>query len=126
MSRSHRSRHRPPRRTGSRTSRRVQRHWRVRLRHRQHAGPMRLTLRTNCGRGVALGVSLALLTVPFLVSCARQPLHLSPSTSQQAANPPPGPPASPRPIHFQGLDHNYRGSTSIHSEERQSHQKEPP
>ena len=125
MSHSHRSRHRRRRCPGPRTPRSVQRRWRVRLRHRQFTGPMRLPLRTNCDRGVALSVSLAMLALPFLASCARQPPHVSRSPSQQAVSPPPVGPASPRTIRFQGLDHNYRGSTSINSKDGQTHQKEP-
>ena len=78
---------------------------------------------TTRDRGVALGLSLALLTLPFLASCDRTSVSPAPARPTPAAPPPPKP---QRAITFQGLDYDYRGSTAILPDDRMTHQKEPP
>ncbi|MDB5348492.1 MAG: hypothetical protein JWP89_6869 [Schlesneria sp.] len=126
MSHSPRSRRHVRRRTGLRTPRSNQRRWQVRRRHRRIVAPARLTVLVTRDRSVAFSVSLALFMLPFLMSCAHQSAHLQRSTSNQTAVSGPKRPESSGTVRYQGLDYNYSGSTSAHSQNRQIQQKGPP
>jgi hypothetical protein len=123
---SHRSRRHGQRRAGLRTPRSIQRRWQVRRSHRRILAPARVTPFLTRGRSAAFGVSLAMLTLPFLVSCARQPSQLPRSSSNQAIAPAPARPESSGTIRYQGLDYDYSGSASAHSQSAQNQQKGPP
>lgn len=98
----------------------------IALAHRRKSKElMRSPMTTTCNQGVALSLSLALLSLPFLASCARESTRLAPSSPVPTAAPPTPPPKSSRTIHFQGLDHDYRGSTGILPDDRRVHRKEP-
>ena len=83
------------------------------------------------GRGgrVALGLTLAILSFPLLASCDRTPKRLAPTVPLPNKPVPtkPAPPAKPgRTITFQGLDNDFRGSTTVLPDDRVIHHKEPP
>jgi len=67
-------------------------------------------------RGLALGLSLLFLTLPCLASCGQRP----PPTTR----PPQQPAAVPPGIRFRGLDHEYRGSSTVQPDQTLRHQKE--
>ena len=66
---------------------------------------------------LAIGFSLALLTVPILVSCG------SGSSRTVSSKPPPATP--PRTITFRGLDNDYRGHSTVESGGRVLHRRNP-
>lgn len=98
----------------------------VLARHHRSKALMRPSMPTTYNQGVALSLSLALLSLPFLTSCARQPARLAPSPPVPTFAHPTPPPKPSRMMHFQGLDHDYRGSTGILPDDRRVHRKEPP
>jgi hypothetical protein len=78
---------------------------------------------------VAIGLSLAILSFPLIVSCNRPPSrtaqtdHLPYKTDTTK----PVPPTKPaRTITFQGLDNDFRGSTTVMPDSRVIYRKEPP
>lgn len=122
---SHRQRSRTTGRNSSRTPKSVQLCWRVRTRRFRSAGPMRLPVRTTCDRRIGLSVSMALLTLPFLASCARQPSHVSQPQSQKKGSQSPVSSDSFGTIRFQGVDHPYRATSSL-SDDPHTQSKDPP
>lgn len=66
---------------------------------------------------LAIGFSLALLTVPILVSCG------SGSSRTVSSKPPPATP--PGTITFRGLDNDYRGHSTVEPGGRILHQRNP-
>ncbi len=96
-------------------------------RHTPHSGTLSRPSRPISRNGrVALGLSLAILSFPLMASCDRT------STPNRPAPPatvptPPAPPAKPsRTITFQGLNNDFRGSTTVLPDDRVIHHKEPP
>ena len=90
--------------------------------------PPRPQLHGRNGR-VAIGLTLAILSFPLMASCDRAPKR--PAPADPLPNKPvptkPAPPARPgRTITFQGLDNDFRGSTTVLPEDRVIHHKEPP
>ena len=78
---------------------------------------------------VALGLTLAILSFPLLASCDRTPNRPTPTGSLPNKPVPtkPAPPAKPsHTITFQGLDNDFRGSTTVLPDDRVIHHKEPP
>ena len=78
---------------------------------------------------VAIGLTLAILSFPLMVSCDRATNRLdSPSPIPTKPLPTkPAPPAKPgRIITCQGLDNDFRGSTTVLPDDRVIHHKEPP
>ena len=78
---------------------------------------------------VAIGLTLAILSFPLMASCDRTPKR--PAPTNPLPNKPvsikPSPPARPgRTIIFQGLDNDFRGSTTVLPDDRVIHHKEPP
>ena len=78
---------------------------------------------------VAIGLTLVILSFPLLASCDRTPNRPAPAGSLPS-KPIPTKPASPakpgRTIIFQGLDNDFRGSTTVLPDDRVIHHKEPP
>ena len=70
---------------------------------------------------VALGLTLAILSFPLLASCDRTPKRPAP-TVPLPNKPVPTKPAQPakpgRTITFQGLDNDFRGSTTVLPDDR--------
>lgn len=78
---------------------------------------------------VAIGLTLAILTFPLMASCDRTPKRPAPTEPlpQKTVTTKPTPPAKPgRTIIFQGLDNDFRGSTTVLPDDRVMHHKEPP
>jgi hypothetical protein len=78
---------------------------------------------------VALGLTLAILSFPLLASCDRTPNRLAPADPLPNKPVPtkPAPLARPgRTITFQGLDNDFRGSTTVLPDGRVIQHKEPP
>lgn len=83
---------------------------------------------------VAIGLTLAILSFPLLASCDRTlkpPAPVDPLPSNAVRNKvvpaKPEPPARPgRTINFQGLDNDFRGSTTVLPDNQVIHHKEPP
>ena len=75
---------------------------------------------------VALGLSLAILSFPLVTSCSRTSTPTQP-TSRASVPVQPTPAAKlARTITFQGLDNDFRGSTTVLPDDRVIHHKEPP
>ena len=73
---------------------------------------------------VALGLTLAILSFPLLASCDHTPNRPAPTGPLPNK---PAPLAKPgRTITFQGLDNDFRGSTTVLSDDQVIHHKEPP
>ena len=91
--------------------------------------PLRPPQPIGCEGRVAIGLTLAILSFPLLASCDRatnRPVPACPLTNKPALTKP-APPAKPgRTITFQGLDNDFRGSTTVLSDGRVIHHKEPP
>ena len=78
---------------------------------------------------VAIGLTLAILSFPFMASCDRTPKRPAPADPLPNKSVPtkPAPPTRPgRTITFQGLDNDFRGSTTVLPDDRVIHHKEPP
>ena len=78
---------------------------------------------------VALGLTLAILSFPLMASCDHTPNRPAPNGPLPNKPVPtkPAPPAKPgHTITFQGLDNNFRGSTTVLLDDRVIHHKEPP
>ena len=73
---------------------------------------------------VPLGLTFVLLSLPLLASCDRPAAPAAPAG--RISNPPAVPAGPGRTITFQGLDNDFRGSTTVLSNDRVIHQKEPP
>jgi hypothetical protein len=89
---------------------------------------------TGRDRRVAIGLTLAILSFPLLASCDRTPKGAAPIDPLRSNTVPnkvdptkPAPPARPgRTITFQGLDNDFRGSTTVLPDNQVIHHKESP
>ena len=80
-------------------------------------------------RSVAIGLTLAILSFPLMASCNRTANRLAPPCPlpNKPVSAKPVPPAKPgQTITFQGLDNDFRGSTTVLPDDRVIHHKEPP
>ena len=78
---------------------------------------------------VAIGLTLAILSFPLLASCDRatnRPAPPSPLSNKPISTKPAPPAKSNHTITFQGLDNDFRGSTTVLPNDRVIHHKEPP
>ena len=98
-----------------------------------HSARVRNTLRSPQPTGregrIAIGLTLAILSFPLMASCDRTPKRPAPTAPLPNKTVPakPAAPAKPgRTITFQGLDNDFRGSTTVLPDDRVIHHKEPP
>jgi len=78
---------------------------------------------------VAIGLTLTILSFPLMASCDRTPKRPAPTEPlpQKTVTTKPTPPSkSGRTITFQGLDNDFRSSTTVLPDDRVIHHKEPP
>lgn len=78
---------------------------------------------------VAIGLTLAILSFSLMASCDRTPKRPAPTEPlpQKTVPAKPAPPSKPgRTITVQGLDNDFRGSTTVLPDDRVIHHKEPP